>query len=159
MWSYNPAELATNEIYQIRAEIQDSDSQNQRLQDEEIAYAISTERNMWCAAARCSEMISRAYLAKADVKLGRAMMVTYTKMADQYKTMACELRRKSLGTIIPYAGGTLILDKVAIAQDSSLVGPAFTRNIQENPWTGGYTPDTLPPIPATQVNGYYQDED
>lgn len=147
-WSYNVADLATSEKDQIRLEIGDTDVNNQRLQDEEIAQAIAVERNFWCAAARCCEMIASAYLMKADVRLGRAMFVTYTKMADQFSTRACKLRQKSLGTQVPYGGGVLVADKNTIAGDSSLVAPAFTRTIQENPWTGGYTSDSLGPTPS-----------
>lgn len=146
-WNYDPATLADNEVFQIRFELQDTDPNNQRLQDEEIAYAITVESNFWGAAARCAEVISRAYLAKADVKLGRAMMVTYTKMAQQYADLAAKfLRSKSLGTVVPWVGGMSVLDKALYAQNGALVQGAFARNMQENPWTGGYTPDTLPPM-------------
>ena len=143
MWSYDPSQLATSEVYQIRLETGDTDPNNQRLQDEEIQHAIDTERNVWCAAARCCEMTSRVYLSKADVKLGRAMMVTYTKMADQYAKMALALRSKSLGTVPPYIGGMNVADKIIYNQDSGLVAATFTRQMMENPWTGGYTPDSL----------------
>jgi len=147
-WTYNPAELATNEVYQIRAEIQDTDPMDPQLLDEEIAYAISVERNFWSAAARCSEMIGRKVLRKADVRLGRTLMVTYTKMADQWFQMAKMLRAKALGTVAPYVGGATVADKALIAQNSALVAPQFTKTMMENPWTGGYDTDSLPPTPG-----------
>jgi len=147
-WNYNPAELSTNEVYQIRLEVGDTDPNNQRLQDEEITQAISVERNFWCAAARCAEMISRVYYSKADVKLGRSMMVTYTKMADQYGKMAAKLRQKSLGTIVPWVGGMNLIDKAVYVELGAFVPSMFTKNMMENPWTGGYTPDTLGPSPT-----------
>lgn len=145
-WTYNLAELATNEIYQVRAEIQDTDPRDQQLQDEEIAYAISQERNMWAASARCAEQIGRKVLRKADVKLGRSMQVTYTKMADQWFQMARMLRAKAMGTVVPYVGGMSVTDKIGIAENLDLVSPSFTRTMQENPWVGGYTTDSGAPI-------------
>ncbi len=150
MWSYSLADLATSEKDQIRLEIGDTDVNRQLLQDEEIQHAIDLERNFWSGAARCAEMISRLFLGKVDVRLGRALMVTYSKMAEQYMLMAKDLRKKALGSVIPYAGGVYVADKVSIAQDDSLVAPAFAKNMMQNPWTGGYTSDTLPPVPSEE---------
>src|SRR5215831_9396108 len=126
-WSYDPSQLASSELYQVRAEIQDTNVNNQMLLDEEITYAISVERNMWAAAARCSEMIGRRLLMKADVKLGRSMQVIYTKAAEQYFSQARLLRCKSMGTVAPYVGGMTIADKQSIEQDGALVAPNFTK--------------------------------
>jgi hypothetical protein len=145
-WTYDPSQLATNEMYQVRAEIQDTDPQDPQLLDEEITYAISVERNYWAASARCCEMIGRKLLRKADVKLGRYMSVTYTKMAENWFNMARMLRSKALGTVVPYVGGMNALDKEALAADSSIVAPLFTKTMMENPNTGGYTTDSLPPV-------------
>ncbi len=145
-WSYSPADLATSEKDQVRLEIADTDPKNQLLQDEEILFAISVERNFWSAAARCCEMASRGFLRKADVKLGRAMTIAYTKAAEQYSTMGEALRRKALGSQVPYFGGVYVSDKVVLAMDTNIVAPSFARNMQESPWTGGYTADVLPPI-------------
>ncbi len=149
-WTYDPAELATNEVYAIRLEIGDTDPQNQQLQDEEVGYAISLERNTWAAAARCCEMISRVILRKADVKLGRNMTVTYTKMSQQYLDMAKALRAKALGTVVPYVGGMTIQDKETIAGNDALLAPLFTKTMMESPWTGGYTSDSLGPVPSNE---------
>ena len=140
-WSYSPSDLATSEKDAIRLEIADTDQNNQLLQDEEIVWAISQERNFWAAAARCCEMVSRDRLNKADVRLGRNMQVQYSKTAEQYYNMAKDLRRKAMGTVPPYVGGMNVADKQAIQTDTSLVAPAFARDMQENPWVGGYTAD------------------
>ncbi len=145
-WSYNAAELDTNEVYQVRAEIQDTDPQDQQLQDEEIQYAINQERNKWGAAARCAEMIGRRVLRKADVRLGRQMMVTYTKMAEQWFDMAKLLRAKAMGTVVPFVGGMSVSDKIAYNQDTDILAPLFTKTLQQNPNTGGYTSDSLGPV-------------
>lgn len=158
-WTYDPDDLATNEVYQIRAELQDTDPQDQLLDDEEIAYALTLERNFWSAAARCAEMIGRRYMRKADVRLGRSLMVTYTKMAKQWLEMAKSLRAKSLGTVVPYIGGMNIADKVALAGDTSLVAPLFTKTMMENPYTGGYDTDSLPAVASGNVMSPVIDED
>ncbi len=147
-WNYDPEALGSNELFALRLEIGDTDPRAQQLQDEEILYLATLERNYWAAAARCCEAISRVILRKADVKLGRAMMVTYTKMANQYMLQAQALRKKAMGTVVPFVGGMNVSDKLAYNSNSSLVAPAFTRTMQENPWTGGYTSDSLGPVPS-----------
>lgn len=141
-WTYNVAQLATSELYQVRLEIQDTDSTNELLQDEEIDRALSVESNFWGAAARCCEILARRFLAKADVRLGRALAVTYSKMAEQYAAMATSLRGKAIaGTAAPWVGGMLVSDKEMYREQTNLVQPIFARDMQENPWAGGYTSD------------------
>jgi hypothetical protein len=150
-WTYDPASLATNTVYQVRAELQDTNPNDPQLLDEEIAYAISQERNMWGASARCAEMIGRRVLRKADVRLGRALMVTYTKMADQWFQMARMLRNKAMGTTPPWVGGMNINDQIAYAEDTSIIQPVFTMTMMENPRVGGYTTDST--FPTTGAPG------
>lgn len=145
-WSYDPALLDTSELYAIRAEIQDTDPRDQQLADEEIVWAASQERNFWAAAARCLEMISRNKLRKADVRLGRAMTITYTKMADQLVAQARCLRMKAMGTVAPFVGGMSVTDKLTYMQNPDLVQPMFTKTMQENPNAGPYTTDSLDPV-------------
>ncbi len=145
-FTFNLADLATSEKDQIRVELQDTDVNNQRLQDEEILQAIAVERNFWSAAARCAEWIARGYLFKADVRLGRSMQVQYTKMSEQYLLMAKSLRQKALGTTPPFVGGMSVSDKIAYNQDTDIVAPLWTKTMMESPWTGGYTSDSLAPV-------------
>ena len=145
-WTYDPEQLSSSELYQVRAEIQDTDPQDQQLMDEEIAWAATQERNFWCTSARCLEMISRAKLRKADVMLGRSMKITYTKMAEQLTAQAKALRQKGMGTVVPWVGGMSVTDKLIYAQNQDLVQPLFTKTMMENPWTGGYLTDSLDPI-------------
>lgn len=145
-WTYNPDDLATNPIDQVRLEIGDTDPNDQLLQNAEIVYAATQENSFWGTCARCCEMISRFYARKADVKLGRSMQITYTKMFQQYQEMASRLRSKSSGVNVPWVGGMFVVDKINYAQQSGLVQPIFTLTQQQNPWTGGYTSDSLLPV-------------
>jgi hypothetical protein len=152
-WTYAPDKLATSPKDQVRAEIQDTDPNDPQLLDEEITYALTTERNMWAAAARCAEMIARKMLRKADVRLGRAMMVTYTKAAEQYFMMAKALRCKAMGTTPPWIGGMNINDQVNYAENTDIIQPVFTMTMMENPRVGGYTTDSDFPTVGSQEVG------
>lgn len=145
-WSYDPADVSTNEVDAIRLEVGDTDSQAWLLADEEIQFAIDNERNYWAAAARCAEMIGRLFMRKVDVRLGRTMQLSYSKTAEAYFKMASLLRGKAMGTVVPYVGGMSVTDKVLQASDPNIVAPLFTKTMMENPWTGGYDTDSLPPV-------------
>ena len=145
-WTWDPDLLATSQLMQVRAEIQDVDVRNQLLSDQEIEYFGTVEQNFWGAAARCAEVVSRGFLRKADVKIGRAMQITYTKSAQQWADMSIRLRRKAMGATVPWIGGMSVSDKVIYSQQTDLVAPLFTKTMMENPWTGGYDSDSLPPV-------------
>ena len=145
-WTYDPTRITSSPVYAIRAEIQDTDPRNWLLADEEIEWALSQERNFWAGAARCAEMIARGFLRRQDVKLGRALTIAYTKAAEQWFAMAVTLRRKSLGTVAPFVGGMSKTVKFTYQQDTDLVQGTFTRTMQQNPWTGGYSSDSLGPF-------------
>ena len=144
-WTYNPDALETSEKDRVRLEIQDTDPNKKLLQDEEITHVLTLEHDFWSAAARCCEIIHRHFALKADVRMGRALFVLYSKMSEQYGQMAKDLRKQAISGGAPFAGGIYVADKLAYEQDATLVQPAFTRKMQENPRVGGYTSDTVAP--------------
>lgn len=143
-WTYSVSDLATSEKDQIRLEIQDTDSTAPLLADEEILQAISVERNFWNAAARCCEIISRNFLRKADVRIGRGgTSLMYSTAAKQYAEMATALRLKAIGTAAPWAGGRDLSDKVDLASDPSKQQPIFTKTVENSPWVGGQGSESI----------------
>lgn len=151
-WTYNTSTLATSEKDQVRLEIGDTDSTAPLLQDEEINRAIAVERNFWGAAARCCEIISRTFLRKADVRVGRGgTTLTYSTAAKQFTDMARALRLKANGTVVPWAGGMVLDDKIALSENTGAVQPIFAKGTQNNPWVGGQTADSV--VDETQNQG------
>lgn len=152
-WNYDPNALATSEKDQVRLEIQDTDPNNKLLQDEEIEWFLTQERNFWSAAARCCEAISRRFFLKADVRLGRSLFLLYSKTAEQYGDMATRLRRKAIGTNAPWVGGMSVTEKSTYQTQTDIVQPAFARDMQENPQAGGLTADVGDPSIAGGTGG------
>lgn len=143
-WSYNVADLATSEKDQIRLEIGDTDTNAELLQDEEILQAISVELNFWGAAARCCEIISRNFLRKADVRVGRGgTMLTYSTAAQQYADMAMALRKRASAMHAPWTGGASIAEKESDRQDDDLVQPLFAKQMMDNPLVGSQGGNSL----------------
>jgi len=128
----------TTSLDKVRLEIGDSDPSAQLLQDDEVLYLISQEANLWGASARCCEVISRNFLRKADVRIGRGgTTLTYSVAAKQYAEMATAFRKRANGMNAPWSGGRSVDDKSTLAQDPSLVQPLFTKQMFDDPWTGG----------------------
>src|SRR3990167_1057220 len=109
-WSYDPTQLAASQVMRLRLELQDIDESDQLLQDEEIAYLATQERNFWSIAALCCEVIHRNLARKADVALGRALGVKCAVMARQYGVMTESVRKKAPATQVPWVGGMSELD-------------------------------------------------
>jgi hypothetical protein len=127
----------TTDLDKVRLEIGDTDSTAQLLADDEINYLITQERNLWSASARCCEVISRNFLRKADVRIGRGgTTLTYSVAAKQYAEMATAFRKRANGMNAPWSGGRSIDDKNTLASDDSLVQPLFTKGQFADPWTG-----------------------
>lgn len=144
-WSYDVSDLSTSEKDQIRLEIGDNvDGQTVTLADEEIQQAISAEGTFWGAAARCAEQLSRKFLRMADVRVGRGgTSLVYSTAAKQYADMAAALRKKSASIAAPWAGGTSISAKTTLAQQTDTVQPIFTKTMQDNPYVGGQSSDSV----------------
>ena len=149
-WSYDPSQVSTNEVDQIRLITGDTDPQAWLLANEEIQYAIDGERNVWAAAARCAEQIGLLFTRRVDTKLGRMMQIQYSKTATAYFNLSKWLRAKAMGTVVPWVGGMSVGDKQAYNQNSDIVAPLFTKTAGQNPWTGGYSSDSLPPVGNSQ---------
>lgn len=134
----------SNDIDKIRLEIGATDpNATVTLLDDEITYLVTQESSFWGQAARCAEALSRKWAQKVDVRLGRSMQLTYSKMAAHYEELAKDLRKKALGAAgPPWVGGMAVADKETLAEDSSLVQPIFTRDMLENPRAGSLTPDS-----------------
>ncbi|HKS90704.1 MAG TPA: hypothetical protein VJQ83_02155 [Tepidiformaceae bacterium] len=152
-WTYVVSDLATSEKDQIRLEIQDTDTNAQLLQDEEITQAISVEANFWGACARCCEIVARNFLRKADVRVGRGgTMLNYSVAAKQYFDMATAFRKRAIAMNAPWTGGTSISDKLALADDSDTVQPLFTKGMGSSPWVGGEDISVIADFDADEGN-------
>lgn len=141
-FEYDPSALATSAKDRVRLEIGDTDSNAPLLQDEEIEHALAQEADELRAAARCCEQISRYFLRKPDTRLGRSLELRYTTMAKQYAEMACELRKRAVARVLPYAGGRRRSEKTSLAADTGAVQPLFTKTTGAQPGTSDLRSET-----------------
>lgn len=131
-WTYNLSLLATDPLMQVRAEIQDTDTNEQLLQDEEILYFISQEGSTYLAAGRAAEAIAAKFSREFDMS-GGGLSERAGQLAENYRKLAIKIRGQASKFVAPYAGGISNTDKEGQRSDTDRVRPAFWVGMEENP--------------------------
>lgn len=148
-WTYDPAQVGTDPLFQVRFLIQDTVSTRPLCQDEELNFLIANEANVYmAAAAACDSLVARS----AGVQSRRVGDLALTYDPKFYRSLGATLRARGMSHQLPSAGGLSVADKIAQASDSDAVRPSFVRGIDENPGApqpSGISPNPLgrPPSP------------
>ena len=132
-WSYSLTDLATSGKDQVRLTIGDTLSTDPQLQDEEIAYFISTRSSIYGACAECCRALATQYSRSADYAAGMTR-VKFSSLATAYATRAVvfEAQAAQGGGGMPYAGGLSVADKISQEQDADRVSPQFVIGMDDN---------------------------
>jgi hypothetical protein len=127
-FSYDPS--LTEDKDQVRFLVQDTNASKQLFQDEEIAWVLRTEANIYTAAAQlCDLLIAKA--GSTRKKIIGDLSITYDVVF--YRSLAGNLRARGAGHQMPYAGGISITGKQQQQGDSDATPPSVFRNLEENP--------------------------
>lgn len=144
-WTYSgdPSSSARDSI---RFLIGDTDTNDQLLSDEEIAWVNSEASGsttattaVYDAAMRCCLTIASKLAREADKTIGD-LSVSMSQRAKAYREQAVELKNLATreGAVpIPYAGGITISDKEVDEQNSDLFRSWFSSGQFENVRDGG----------------------
>jgi hypothetical protein len=120
-YSGDPADSAKD---QVRFLVQDTDSDRELLQDEEIEWLLEVTPNVHAAAAEAALAIALRFAALPDRRVG-GMSISYAQNTQHFQELATLLRRKanrlSLGK--PYAGGVTVNDVFEHREDTFIVQP------------------------------------
>jgi hypothetical protein len=132
-WSYSgsPSDSDKDEV---RFLVFDTDTNDQQVSDEEIAYAIANEPSNVAAAIRIARALSFKYARRADKAVGD-LKINWSQVSKRYSELATELEDSDMVSIVPtpYAGGISISDKDSVEEDSDRVNPSFHRGMHDNP--------------------------
>ena len=131
-WTYTLATLATTPKDQVRLMIEDTDTTDQQLQDEEIQFFLTQEGSVSRTAARCAETLAAKYARQADRKVGD-MSLSASQRSKAYLELAARIRQQARINVAPYAGGISAGDKEANAADTDRVSPSFWVDMERNP--------------------------
>lgn len=129
-WTYNWNFSSQKD--RIRREVSDTDSTNQLLADEEIAYAGTIEGSDVAVAARCCEWLFAKFAQKADITEGK-LSLKHSQRAQFFMSKAKQLRALDSVGANPYIGGESISDKEATDEDTDRVPAGVWRYMLDNP--------------------------
>ena len=135
-WSYDPTDLNTTtpsgRLNTVRFIVGDTDSSDQKVQNEEIEFALAqTENNVNAAAAYVCRTLASKYASKVTIELDGQLMAHYSDLYDHYKSLSDKLdyQAKKLGAQIGILAGGISKTRVAtVRSNTDRVEPAFRRD-------------------------------
>lgn len=140
-WTYNTALTAARD--KVRLTVGDTDTNDQQLQDEEIAYFLTeTGQNVRAAAILAAEALIAEYARLADTQIGDLSLRASQKVAN-YEKLLERLKSRQVTEATPWAGGITITDKQTYEDDTDLVTAQVFRDLHAHP-------ETLVPEAATE---------
>lgn len=122
-WTYSSPDSGDRD--KVRTYIGDTDSTDQLLSNEQIAYALSEGGTVKEAAAIAAEWIAALFARKSDTSVGD-LSISYSQRAQQYRQLANGLRSRSARYALPYFGGISEAAKDTREADTDRVEPGFT---------------------------------
>lgn len=133
IWSFDPTQLATSPLYQVRSMIGDVVETQQQLTDGEVLYAISMRTTSYGAAAECCRNLSVRYARSVDQSAG-SQKISYSQMSKAYalQALAFETKATMSGSGTPFSGGISQADKLNNVGDDDNVEPSFGIGMFDN---------------------------
>jgi len=124
-WTYD-GDPTASDTAAVRFAVGDTDTTDQLLSDEEIAYLLTEYGTVTAAAVSACEALAAKFARQVDRQVGN-LRLSSSQRAAQFRELAATLRRRAALTATPYAGGLTYTDKDARAADTDRVKPAFTK--------------------------------
>lgn len=127
---------ATIERDAVRWLIGDTDNTSWKTTDEEIAFALGEEPNVYFAAAMCAKSIGSKFATLVDKSVGD-LKISYGQRQSQYRDLARDLELRGtarVGSIL--ATGISRAEVRTEEQDTDRLPPAFSIGQDDNPGAG-----------------------
>ena len=119
----------------VRFLVGDTDTNDQQITDEEIAWALTQRSNTYLAAALIAERIAAQYARKVDKSVD-SLSISFSQRQEHYLALARQLKRDATKGLAPFAGGVSRSDVESRNADSDRVGPDFKRDQYRYPGLG-----------------------
>ncbi len=145
-WTYDPTQIASSSLYQVRRLIGDIFSGEQLMVDEEINFAIGLyPSSVYLAAAECCRQLSAGFARQVDIVQGE-LKTNHSQKSKRYAELAVDMQSRGMarGGVMPYVGGISVTDKNAVAADPDRVAPAFNIGMDDNLTSPGPYPNETP---------------
>ena len=140
-WSYEETDLrtttASGRLNTVRLLLGDTDSNDQQVQNEEIAFALAqNNNNVYYAGAWCARMVAAKYSRKVTTSIDNAISADYSDLAKQYNKLAesLEYQGKKSGAVVGIKAGGLTKSGIdAVRANTNRITPSFRRDRFRNP--------------------------
>lgn len=140
-WSYEETDLrtttASGRLNTVRLLLGDTDSNDQQVQNEEIAFALAqNNNNVYYAGAWCARIVAAKYSRKVTTSIDNAISADYSDLATQYQKLAesLEYQGKKSGAVVGIkAGGITKTGIDAVRANTNRITPSFRRDRFRNP--------------------------
>ena len=140
-WSYEETDLrtttASGRLNTVRLLLGDTDSNDQQVQNEEIAFALAqNNNNVYYAGAWCARIVAAKYSRKVTTSIDNAISADYSDLAKQYNKLAesLEYQGKKSGAVVGIKAGGITKSGIdAIRADTNRITPSFRRDRFRNP--------------------------
>lgn len=152
VWTYDPTQLATSPLMQIRRLIGDVLPGDQQMYDDEIVYTNSQYNSVYSAAAECCRNLAFQFARKVDTVQGE-LKTNYSNQSKQYMLLSINLENRGFRGALPYAGGISNSDKQNVASNPDRVPPSFNRE-QFDDLLLGDTGNQTPTPAAPDTGGF-----
>lgn len=148
-WTYDVA-LATPKD-QIRWLCADNEATDPLVQDEEIAFVLTTQPNTYRAAAAVARQIARQFSRQATIDIATEVRINLSDRAKQYFEMAKDMEHQANvgagggGGLGVFVGGISTAQKQAAESAGDRVRPAFSRELHNTTTERTWTDDAREP--------------
>lgn len=116
----------------VRYLVGDTNVSSAKVTDEEIAFTLVEQPNVYRAAALVARSLAAKYSSAVNMSLDGASISAGSR-AQNYLTLAENLERQARKSatfaILPYAGGLSFAEQETNELDTDLKQPAFTREM------------------------------
>ena len=140
-WSYEETDLrtttASGRLNTVRLLLGDTDSNDQQVQNEEIAFALAqNNNNVYFAGAWCARIVAAKYSRKVTTSIDNAISADYSDLAKQYNKLAesLEYQGKKSGAVVGIKAGGITKSGIdAVRANTNRITPSFRRDRFRNP--------------------------
>lgn len=140
-WSYEETDLrtttASGRLNTVRLLLGDTDSNDQQVQNEEIAFALAqNNNNVYYAGAWCARIVAAKYSRKVTASIDNAISADYSDLAKQYNKLAesLEYQGKKSGAVVGIKAGGITKSGIdAVRANTNRITPSFRRDRFRNP--------------------------
>ena len=136
-FTYTVASIATSDLFKVRFLLQDTTNTTARpnlMDDAEINWVLTTEANVYMAAALCADALASRFRGTASKKVGN-LELRYSH--EYWDGVAKKLRARGSSHQVISAGGVYVADRDASFENADVIQPEMFTGMMEDPTAQG----------------------